>query len=79
MLVLTRKINDSIVVRPDAGLDPNTTIGELFRDGPLVIHVVGIDGRQAKIGIEAPLTLDVARSELLDRPLALALEAARSR
>lgn len=71
MLILTRKPDQSIVIRPDARLDPRTTIGELFKGGPLVIHVVGIDGRQTKIGIEAPLTLDVARSELLDRPMAL--------
>ena len=79
MLVLTRRDSESIHIRPDAALDPQMTVAELFADGPIVVHVVGIKGRQAKIGIEAPPTLDIARSELLTRPLALALEAARSR
>ncbi len=79
MLVLTRRDSESLVIRPAASLDPQMTVAELFADGPIVVHVIGIKGRQAKVGIEAPPALDIARSELLDRPLAEALKAALRR
>lgn len=79
MLVLTRKPDEDLVIRPALGLDPQMTVAELFAGGPLLVRVIGVNGRRVKVGVDAPLTLDVARSELLGTPMAEALEAARRR
>lgn len=48
MLVLSRKLNEKIVI-----------------DGDIVITVVRIDRNQVRIGIEAPGSVPIHRSELL--------------
>ena len=50
MLVLTRKLNESIVI-----------------DGNIQVKVVGIRGNQVRLGITAPETLGIYRSELRER------------
>lgn len=50
MLVLSRKLNETIVI-----------------DGGIRITVVGIQGKQVRIGIEAPPSVAVLREELLTR------------
>jgi carbon storage regulator len=47
MLVLTRKLNEAIVI-----------------DGNITVTVVGIRGNQVRLGITAPRSLGVYRSEL---------------
>ncbi len=50
MLVLTRKMNESIVI-----------------DGDISIKVVSVRGNQVRLGITAPLSHSIYRSELRDR------------
>lgn len=56
MLVLSRKLNESIVV-----------------DGNIKITIVGIRGNHVRVGIEAPGSIPIIRSELQDRNVASAL------
>ncbi len=50
MLVLTRKVNESIVI-----------------DGDITIKVVGVRGNQVRLGITAPPSRSIYRSELRER------------
>lgn len=47
MLVLTRNINDTIII-----------------DGHIKVVVLGIQGRQVRIGIDAPKNITVHREEI---------------
>jgi carbon storage regulator len=47
MLILTRRISESIVISDD-----------------IVIVVLGIQGAQVKLGIEAPISVSVHREEI---------------
>jgi carbon storage regulator len=50
MLVLTRKLNETIVI-----------------DGNISVTVVGIRGKQVRLGIIAPQTVGVYRAELCEQ------------
>ena len=65
MLVLSRRDSESVIIRPDLDLDPAMTVADLFRDGPLEVRVVAIEGQQVRLGIEAPKALNIVRDELL--------------
>ena len=39
--------------------------GEAFIVGPAIVHIVTVDGRNVKVGIEAPRSVLVMRSELV--------------
>lgn len=47
---------------------PSTTIGELFRDGPIEITVTQVAGNRVRLGIQADRRLLVLRTELRRRP-----------
>jgi sRNA-binding carbon storage regulator CsrA len=64
MLMLTRKPGQLLLIEPVEDLPPETTVGDLFRAGPIQIVVSKIDGRQVCLGIEAPASLGVWRQEL---------------
>ncbi len=55
------------MIRPVADLDPATTISDLFADGPIEVAVLGIDGKQIKVGVNAPRLLAVLRNELMEK------------
>ena len=67
MLVLTRRQGQSILIQPSSDLDPSMTIADLFAEGPVEVAILGIDGKQIKVGIDAPKTLSVLRNELADK------------
>lgn len=52
MLILTRAINQSILIGDD-----------------IEVKLLGIDGRQARIGIEAPKDIEVDRNEIRNRKI----------
>ncbi len=64
MLVLTRRIGESIFIFPSAELDPDTPVSTLFKDGPIQLTLTRVNGNQARIGIVAPNTLTIAREEV---------------
>lgn len=63
MLILGARQNEEIVIRLSDGVDPTITIAELFAAGPLKIVPLRMHGatHYDRIGIEAPLILNVAR------------------
>ena len=67
MLVLTRRQGQSILIRPAADLDPATTIADLFANGPIEVAILGIDGKQIKVGVNASRSLSVLRNELMEK------------
>ena len=67
MLSLSRKENESLFIQLDKNTDPNMTVGELFKDGPIEIYVQDIRKIQITIGIQAPLELNIIREEALRR------------
>lgn len=64
MLILTRYPGQAIRLAPHPELDPATPIGELFRDGPIRIYIVGIAENRVRVGIEAHPRIEVVRDEL---------------
>lgn len=64
MLVLTRRVGESIFIFPSEKLDPNTTIGELFGNEPIRITLTRVNGNQSRLGIVAPDDLTIAREEV---------------
>jgi len=65
MLSLTRHENESLFIQLDKNTDPNMTVAELFKDGPIEIRVHDLRKTQIKIGIQAPQELDIVREEAL--------------
>ena len=72
MLVLSRRIEESLIVQPAEGIDPAMTVAELFQNGPVVLHVLATNGNQVRLGVEAPKELNIVRNELLDQDRKLA-------
>jgi sRNA-binding carbon storage regulator CsrA len=64
MLVLKRRIHESIVIQPADGLDLHMTVAELFAEGPIQITWLGGSGRCGKMGIEAPDQLAITRKDV---------------
>ncbi len=64
MLVLTRRVGESIYIFPSDELDQGASVGELFENGPIQITLTRVNGNQARIGIVAPYTLTIAREEV---------------
>lgn len=59
MLILSRKDAERILIRPGDGLDPNTTVADLFRDGPIEITI--FSHGDVKMGVHAPRQLSIWR------------------
>ncbi|MHB1951587.1 MAG: carbon storage regulator [Acidiferrobacteraceae bacterium] len=64
MLVLTRRVGESLRIYLDERIDHSTPVGELFADGPIEVMVVRCSGSQVKIGVAARSEFIVLRSEL---------------
>lgn len=69
MLVLTRRVGESLRIYLDDHIDRSTPVGDLFADGPIEVMVVRCSGSQVKIGVAARSEFVVLRSEL-DRKVA---------
>ena len=65
MLLLTRKEGEDILIFPAPDLNPEMTVAELFKDGPITIRLSHISRTQTRIGIDAPMALQIVRPELL--------------
>jgi sRNA-binding carbon storage regulator CsrA len=64
MLVLTRRIGESVFIYPSEGLNPDTPVSALFENGPIRLTLTRINGNQARLGITAPASLSITREEV---------------
>ncbi len=62
-LTLTRRAGEKIVIRVQPGTNADELIEQLLLDG-IIVTVKEIKGSKARVGIDAPLDLQVLRSEL---------------
>lgn len=70
MLMLSRRLGEALQIELGEDTAPSTTIGELFRAGPIEITVTQIVGSRVKLGIQADRRLVVLRTELIGGPKA---------
>lgn len=63
MLVVSRRTDETIEIKPAEGIDPATTIRELFAKGAIEITLLGGNGRRVKVGIQAPEELAIRRKD----------------
>ncbi|MCP9337620.1 carbon storage regulator [Stutzerimonas xanthomarina] len=62
-LVLTRREGEKITLRVQPGTNADDLLAQLLLDG-ITVTVKGIKGSRTQIAIEAPLDLQILRSEL---------------
>ena len=67
MLVLERRSGESILIYPSDQLDPDMTVGELFRHHPIRVSIKSRDKGAFKIAISAPDEMKILREELKPR------------
>lgn len=63
MLILTRRAGEQIFILPE-DLPEDMTVKELFEGGRIAIQVLGVQGGQVRIGIDAPDDLAIVREEI---------------
>ncbi len=65
--IVRRRFDESFALLLKDGVDiHDTSLGELFADGPIRVNILGIDSGQVKLVVNAPNDLAVSRSESLD-------------
>ena len=64
MLKLSRKEGEALILSLSDDIDPSTPVSEVLTD-PIIIKLLDRDGKQYKIGIDAPLMINVERDELI--------------
>jgi len=67
MLSISRKENQSLFMQLAKDVDPNMTVTELFKNGPIEIYVHDLRKTQIKIGIQAPQELNIVREEAIKK------------
>lgn len=63
MLIVSRKDTESIEIRPGDGIDPQMTLADLFRAGPIEITIFSANGNRVKMGVRAPSELCIWRKD----------------
>ncbi len=63
MLIVSRKHSESILIRPGDDIDPNTTVAELFRTGPIEIKIYSVGQKHVKMGVQTPEELNIRRKD----------------
>ena len=66
MLVLSRKLGESIKISLNKGVDPDIPARVLFEAGPIEILVAHLGRSEVKIAIQAHPDLLILRNELND-------------
>jgi len=66
MLVVSRRSDESILIKLADGVDESLTIRDLFSKGPIEIMLLGGNGRRVKMGIHAPEELSIRRKDKCD-------------
>jgi sRNA-binding carbon storage regulator CsrA len=65
MLVLTRRVGESVFIYPSEDLNPDTPVSALFENGPIRVTLTRINGNQVRMGITAPPSLNIVREEVV--------------
>ena len=63
MLVVSRRPDESILIKLAEGVDGDLKIKDLFANGPIEIMLLGGNGRRMKVGIAAPPQLSIRRKD----------------
>lgn len=61
MLVITRRENESITIALADGIDPDLTLRDAFRRGPIEVRVVHVGAGRIRIAVCAPPELKIWR------------------
>jgi len=67
MLSVTRHKDESLFIQLSKEVDPNMTVVELFKDGPIEIYVHDLRKTEIKIGIQAAQELNIIREEAIKK------------
>lgn len=63
MLIVSRRDAESIEIRPGDNIDPDMTLADLFRLGPIKITIFSSGQSRVKMGVQAPHQLSIWRNE----------------
>lgn len=63
MLIVSRKDSESIEIKPSEGIDPKTTLADLFAAGPIEITIFSANSNRVKMGVQAPEQLCIWRKK----------------
>ena len=63
MLIVSRRDAQSIEIRPAEDIDPDMTLADLFKTGPIEITVFSSNGSRVKMGVQAPQQLSIWRKD----------------
>jgi len=63
MLLVSRRVDESVYIYPDEQLPKDMTVAELFAGGKISIEVKEISGNQVRFGINAPKNLTILRND----------------
>ena len=61
MLIVSRRDDESLLIRPVEGVDMKMTLAELFKNGPIEITIFSSSGSRVKMGVQAPEELCIWR------------------
>jgi sRNA-binding carbon storage regulator CsrA len=67
MLILTRQPGQSLSIHPQPSLDPGTPVEQLFEAGLICVQVLGVQGPQVRLGVDAPVGFCILHEELRSR------------
>lgn len=63
MLIVSRRDAESIVIRPGDDIDPQMTLADLFKSGPIEITIFSSTNSRVKMGVQAPVQLSIWRKD----------------
>lgn len=63
MLIVSRRDDESILIRPCEGIDLKMTLADLFKSGPIEITIFSSNGNRVKMGVQAPEQLSIWRKD----------------
>ena len=63
MLLVSRRDSESILIRPEEGIDPQLTLADLFVNGPIEIRIFSAGDKRVTIGVSAPRQLSIWRQD----------------
>ena len=66
MLVLSRRTDESIYIYPSDDLPDDMTVKDLFAGGGIEVFILNAGKGQIKLGVDAPMLLNVDRDEILE-------------